>query len=547
MSDLLLPYAQHLQCYTTRRTSFGFNANDLCLAKPAGRYPVLNNDVLLIIMSFCDAPTVLRFVLICRAIYRAGAKYIMSGRQVFIRDQRSFDSFISFLLAHSTGVLYHLHSMHLAVKTVDPCANLFGSILRGSPNLHSLYICHTRDLFASHPDLFDAVTHMPSLRHLALYRCGKLELLGSTSWLVSLTVTYINPDPFLDSLDDREGVLHHPMFLCAPLQFKLEELDIQYSRRYGAHFYNAPYVFHKLKKLTLYDGAPYIRGYLSAFPNLTHLTITCDHRPWADIDHFIQDWEEHRELNLGAQELDGSWTQLEHLTADVCALYLLALSCPVARLTIRPVDEPAQLRLLIDVLHEVKPKRLDMTVNMEVLSVMPQLFFEVAPELGETRTLLSVTLAVAISPLYASKGYRPVSHDLVRRPLSSRSPSNELTHALSARTHRRAEPVSPPGVRLAPVRPPLPRLRSCTSASRNRQYDPPCRQRRRRCVCDVANKSVGLVHVLRKRKLCRDLTRRARPQGDRIESRNLLARAERGTDPHHTGALSFPRDADGDY
>ncbi|KAI0824176.1 hypothetical protein BC628DRAFT_1323291 [Trametes gibbosa] len=361
-------------------------------------------------MSFCDKPTILRFVRTCHTIHRSGLKFILGG-QVCINNQRSLDSFICFLAARSANVLSHIRSLHIAVGAIIPThASLIASVLKCCQNLHSLYISQTREFLASHPDLFDALSSMSSLRHLSLYRAGKLGLLGSASWLVSLKVTYINPDPFFDALNDEEGIMHHPMILCAPLQFKLEELEIEFSRRYGALIYHAPYVFSKVKRLTLYDNAPYIKAYLTAFPNLTHLTITSDHRPWADLDHFTEDFEEHRQFNCAAQEVGSSWSHLESLTADVCALYLLAPSCHVGRLTVMPVDAAVQLRLLCSVLRDIRPTELHMTVNMEVLAALPGLFFQVAPEL--VGTLSSLSLAVAVSPLGAGTNRNSVSRTM---------------------------------------------------------------------------------------------------------------------------------------
>ncbi|KAL1952133.1 hypothetical protein VTO73DRAFT_1282 [Trametes versicolor] len=356
-------------------------------------------------MSFCDKHTLTRIMGTCPTLRREGAKLLLDGH-VSIRDLRALVSFIFFIKVHKPAILYHLCSLNLAVGTIHPnLALILVRILAHSRNLQSLSLSHTRDLFASHLVVRDLICQLRSLRHLTLHRCGKFfgNKLILKAPLISLTISYITPEPFFDTLSDQDGPMYHPMLLCASVSPVLESLDIQYSRQYGAVIWKSPYTFSKMRTLVIHDNMPYTAPYTTSFPNLTHLTISTTHQQrGTDLDSGAEAIEDHRTLNETAQSVCGTWSRLEHLTGDVAGLYLLAPSCSVGNLTVAPISETLHLEYLFSVLMDTEPEALDLTMTIALLE---HAWPDFATDLTKAGTTLftSLTLAVSVGPLGADE------------------------------------------------------------------------------------------------------------------------------------------------
>ncbi len=219
--------------------------------------------------------------------------------------------------------------------------------------------------------------------------------------LISLTISYVAPEPFFDTLSDQDGPLYHPMLLCASVSPTLESLDIQYSRQYGAVVWMSPFTFLKTRTLVIHDNMPYTAPYATSFPHLTHLTISTTHQQrGTDLDSGAEAVEDHRPLNQTAQSICGTWARLEHLAGDVAGLYLLAPSCSVGHLTVAPVSETLHLEYLFAVLMDTEPAALDVTLTIALLAHAWPAFVSDLTQAGTT-LFSSLTLAISVGPLGA--------------------------------------------------------------------------------------------------------------------------------------------------
>lgn len=364
----------------------------------------LNVDVVLLIMFFCDKHTLTQVMGTCPTLRREGAKLLLNGH-VSICDPPALVSFLTFVKAQKLTILHHLRSLTLAFGTIDPSlAILLVGTLANAHNLQSLSLSHTRDLFASSFIVGEVICQLRSLRHLSLCRCGKFSgsKLAFKAPLTSLSISYITPESFFQTLGDEENAMYHPVVLCRSVHTTLESLDIQYDRGpYDPVEWQSPYVFSNTKTLTIHDNFPHMTPYPTAFPNLTHLTISTTHQQrGTDFDSGAEAVEEQHALNLTAQSIGGTWSRLAHLSGDVAGLYLLAPSCSVGLLTVASISETLHLEYLFAVLMDTEPEALDVTMTIALLGRVWPDFVSNLTQAG-TALFSSLTLAVSVGPLGA--------------------------------------------------------------------------------------------------------------------------------------------------
>ncbi|KAI0670072.1 hypothetical protein C8Q78DRAFT_1039077 [Trametes maxima] len=358
-------------------------------------HPALNYDVLLAIMRHGDKQTVNRVMSTCSTLRREGAKLLLSD-PVFISSDAALQSFLRFVTVHNEISLRYLRALRLDVGAVSAeTASLFGRVLLVCMyNIETLSVPHAGLFFASHPFLQAAICRLRYLRNLTLQHVGKLKLTGMLSRLVTLEVSYAEPES-LDAMGDLEGAIYHPAILCSAFVSTLTELRIQHTRRYGAVVVQSPFVYPRMRRLVLEDDWPYTVGYMTSFPKLTHLTIKTTHRFVPNLRERSFDLGAHLRMNRHTGTIvTGGWTCLEEVSGDAPGLHLLGLRCHVRQLRVSSMSEMIHLEQLHEVLHDVRPEVLDMTMSIRLLDDVTIFLGDMEPDV--VRSLTSMRIVIYI-------------------------------------------------------------------------------------------------------------------------------------------------------
>ncbi|KAI0651682.1 hypothetical protein C8Q79DRAFT_934471 [Trametes meyenii] len=358
-------------------------------------HPVLNYDVLLDVMEHGDNQTIARMMSACSTLRRGGAKLLLN-RPVFIPSDASLQSFLRFVTAHNELSLRYLRSLRLDVGTVSvELASLFGKVLLVCIyNIETLCVPHAGLFLVSHPFLQAAICRLRYLRNLTLLNTRRLKLTGMLSRLITLEVSYAEPES-LDAMSDLEGAAYHPAILCSAFVSTLTELRIQHTRRYGAVVVQSPFVYPRMRRLMLEDDWPYTMGYMTSFPKLTHLTIRTTHRLVRNLQERSSDLGAHLRMNRHTGTIvTGGWTYLEEVSGDAPGLHLLGLRCHVRHLRASSLCETIHLRQLHEVLHDVRPEFLDMALTIGLLDGETIFFGDMQPDV--LRSLTSIRMVVYI-------------------------------------------------------------------------------------------------------------------------------------------------------
>ncbi|KAI0374342.1 hypothetical protein BV20DRAFT_961482 [Pilatotrama ljubarskyi] len=345
--------------------------------------PVLNLDILLDVMHFCDRPTKSRLSRTCKVLHEHAPWFLLEGT-VKIGDRAQLKSFHRILSVDGFSRTSFLRDLQLEGENDPDLPASFGghlvSILQHSAHLEALSISHVECVAVSCPGtsfLCDALSHLATLRHLRIRDAGLLarDLVATLQLpLVSMDLEYQEDDPdppsdpelqsmgdiWEELLRDHEIPDWHPALVCEQMAPTLEKL--------AARFINprSPYVpwadlglrtYANLHTLVLYDDWPFARPWIISCPHLRYLTVRSLRWDPQDRDLYVlSDWEPHRQLNLDDQRAHGSWTALEEYSGDnVVALYLCGLTCRIPRLVLSEDLDEDGLVMFREILCEAKP------------------------------------------------------------------------------------------------------------------------------------------------------------------------------------------------
>ncbi|TBU64890.1 hypothetical protein BD310DRAFT_972399 [Dichomitus squalens] len=307
-------------------------------------------------------------------LYRAGSKHLLKDG-VLLSEERQLRSFCRFMLAEKQTRFRYLRQLTLIMdRPSQAVAKKFVYVLKRMAHLESLHLSADDEFLNGHPDLCDAISGLASLRRLHADDAGKLAcdmLKRSCSKLVSLYLNFgmVPSFPgdrygefFYNTLDPEDLPDYHPVSVLAAFAPTLEELIVEYEG--NVRLPHQPHaVYPRLRKLHLKDDYPFLRPYIDAFPNLTHITLHTSHCelsvPYEDHEEVF--WEI-RSRNEGDQLVNGSWQHLEEYRGPVLELYLLGLTCPVPHLYFPRIADQ-DLEFLPDVVDSARPVELRMNIR----------------------------------------------------------------------------------------------------------------------------------------------------------------------------------------
>ena len=333
--------------------------------------PLLNFDILFVIMGFLDLQDTSRMMRTCWTMYRGGSKYLLDD--VRIHSEGHAISFCYFMFAEKRFRFRYLRHLTLLLGSIsEPVARTLIAVLRRAvSHLEVLNLSPSDPFLDSATDLPDAVASLTSLRSLSvsladITTCVMLSKLHAP--ISRLNLEYVpSLDEYGASFVERaneEAVVIHPLTVCSAFSSTLEELHFTFE-----HYLeriprprSAP-VYPRLRTLRLDEDWLDISPYIAATPCVTKLILQGVTDPLYDTLQMDPElMSDIREDNKQAQLADGSWTCLQELDAELLMAYLCGLICQVPRVTLSHINLH-NARLLRKVLRDVRPTWLTFSVQ----------------------------------------------------------------------------------------------------------------------------------------------------------------------------------------
>ncbi|KAL7281138.1 hypothetical protein ACG7TL_004446 [Trametes sanguinea] len=333
--------------------------------------PRVSYDVLLLILSFSDNPTLARMMQTCKELYRPAVTCILQGLVTVHVDTSSILSLSSFLFRdplHRIPLLRKLKiddyygpgwdEENLTHEGASSLKHLLDRLVAAGC-LEELILYEPDDLLEEYPELFDTLGRFTSLKSIKIHGAGErsVDLLRN---LESCLVTAHLAFEYWRNYDEEDFFRDH-IALLSHSQHTLRELSVSRGRVEHRHENQDEPTYPNLTKLTL-DNTDIIdiSQYIRAFPHLQRLEMQeCNTFEPDDIMMDLSD----RERNEEAQKQYGSWPKLGVFDGSLCSLWELALACPISSLQLTDDDlGEVPPTMAIDVLTAARPNNLELRV-----------------------------------------------------------------------------------------------------------------------------------------------------------------------------------------
>ena len=344
-------------------------------------------EILLLVMEASTQRTISKMMRTCQALYEDGARILLSGG-VSLRTENSILSFIQFLCVDPASRIPHLRFLDIASGQLHMSAadELLWLITHPALALDSLTLREAGSLLKSHlspselitdgdphDTLVTAFAQLRTLRHLTVGQCDALaSTLIRTICSPLKTISIDFPSDGLRNQDEAES--RNPIILLAKHSLTLEEISgSNFAIRPPEVLYDA--VFPSVRKLSATYDPVWTSStlvYVSAFPNLTHLSLT-----FAVPDSAVRAFDDvffpltrvlrrraENKLNLESNAHMSAWKKLEELEGTVTDVLALGLTChvPMLRLAGTMLPKSLEFQHVGVVLEDTRPTALAITI-----------------------------------------------------------------------------------------------------------------------------------------------------------------------------------------
>ncbi|KAM5545140.1 hypothetical protein V8D89_001251 [Ganoderma adspersum] len=345
-------------------------------------------EILLLVMEASPRRTIAKMMRTCHALRDDGARILLSGG-VSLGTENSILSFVQFLCVDPDSRFQHLRFLEIASGELHMSAadELLWLITHPSLALDSLTLREAGSFVKSklspselipdddpHDTLVTAFAQLKTLRHLTVGQCDALASTLITTICSPLkTISIDFPSDGPRSEDEAES--RNPIVLLAKHSATLEEISgSNFAMRPPQALYDT--VFPSVWKLSAtYDPIwnPLTLVYISAFPNLEHLSLTFavpSSAVRAFDDGFFpltrvlrrRDWNK---LNLESNAHMSAWKKLEEWEGTVTDVLALGLAChvPMLRLSGTILPKSPEYQHVAVVLEDTRPTGLATTLG----------------------------------------------------------------------------------------------------------------------------------------------------------------------------------------
>lgn len=299
----------------------------------------LNSDVLLNIMNFSGTATICRLMQISRELYHQGPKLLIPPLLLLQRESH-LESFIAFLSSDAPYRFEFLKGIYItiAAPSTRVAAIFVDFLVRFDPvlQLQVLGLEHAETFLAADPRLADAFAKLDNVECLEMGDAGPATtaILERSEFALDDATFLLNHTPAGESLDGEETSSRNPIRFLHKSRNTLRSLAVSWSVT-GPLDVLPAVQYPRLTTLHLGDNeAPLTIHYVHAFPNLDTLTVCTAQHELAKLVQTTAAIFNHHNMNAALQVQHGTWSALESVTGWIIDLYLLALRCPVRRLTV---------------------------------------------------------------------------------------------------------------------------------------------------------------------------------------------------------------------
>ncbi|KAI9068361.1 hypothetical protein FKP32DRAFT_1561866 [Trametes sanguinea] len=358
--------------------------------------PRLNYDVLHIIMSFSDKPTLSCLMRTCKELYRPATRYILKGG-AWIENEEHAVSLLPFMRADAPYRASLLRVLRIDMGYCGPVSADTASLLdklflclASAGCLNELTLWHSESLLRLHPDLSSAFARLSSVKHLQVYDVGQ----HSAQMLSRLQTSLISAHISFQSGTDQPPAIpmaHDPTLLLHHSRHTLCNLITSYSDSPTG----IPTTYLGVTDLSLnHMEMPDIAQYVQAFPRLLHL-ILYESNGWDFGDQVREGYRVQRRHNQEMQRLTGSWPKLDLYEGSIVSLYHLGITCQISALILDDQEcFPMEPEMLIEALEDARPEYLQLVITgtSSLLSVEIQSVFTQPSLRGLSDLELHITL-----------------------------------------------------------------------------------------------------------------------------------------------------------
>ncbi|TBU53408.1 hypothetical protein BD310DRAFT_860315 [Dichomitus squalens] len=363
-------------------------------------------------------------MLTCKSLYNRGPKFLLQhGASITTED--SLRKLAVFLRVDHYSRCHHLHDLSVSYLSADTSAFLL-DIFSHSSRLRTLWLTAPELLFQTHTDLPATIASLRSLRSLHIIHAHEftVELLRTLqSDLVSLSVNFLSEygdgSTFWDTTDPSQWCDYHPVPLLQSVASTLVDLhcEVWHSNpgpRYGFTIPTYAQVYPRMRRLTIercdYSVClPFIRG----FPGLSYLSVSTDHYDEFKHNGLTDAFREHREANIRSQRNSTTtWQHLEEFSGSLIDLYILGLTCHIARLSLIRPNDARHLELLHDIIQYAGPvEHLKLHWDSSILLSPEWRLVKLLGEDGASQ-LSSLSISVALEDAQADTDFLPALEEL---------------------------------------------------------------------------------------------------------------------------------------
>ncbi|KAF7791431.1 hypothetical protein EIP86_002447 [Pleurotus ostreatoroseus] len=271
-------------------------------------------------MSYLRGTQLLYMMHTCRALYAAGAPYLLQS-PVVLRSRARILSFCRYILIEPSrfDLLRSLEIRAPGRFETGPKADLFLAMLTHAKRLEELKILDT-EILMSHERIASSLAALTSLRSIifpALNEAACKVLHYSRSSLEKVEISFWSDETLCPG---------DPVPLLSRFAHSLCELRVTY-----AEFLCHDIQYPKVDTLFVDDCRfALAQPIVACFPNVRDLSLWTGQE---DEDLEEEEIEEHRQANIQAQKIV-RWNCIQHLRGDIRSLYLLGLVCQVEHLDV---------------------------------------------------------------------------------------------------------------------------------------------------------------------------------------------------------------------
>ncbi|TFK84912.1 hypothetical protein K466DRAFT_664856 [Polyporus arcularius HHB13444] len=291
--------------------------------------PLLNNDILLVVLRYCDRSTLRILMTVSRSLHEEATRSLLSDPLV-LRDSHGGNSeaVMRFLSVDNGSRLSYIRDLDIQASSLSAKFNDLHLCFQSMTNLRRLFLQHAEALLSFHPELVDDFVAHEGIEELVAFDAGQVTckmLRNMRSRLRRVRLTGMPSRPDATNPD--------PVEVLSQMRSSLEELHC--TAHWNHTHSRTPYtIFPKLRKFSI-EGitSPSTPRYADAFPALTHLSIVSNE---AFLASDQPDFPCDQDLRSNHIRLQPTWPDLQEIVGDAGDVYNLGLRhhVPCLRMTV---------------------------------------------------------------------------------------------------------------------------------------------------------------------------------------------------------------------